>query len=90
MRDRIEKTLNRIACTVLNERTPIANDANVTELGADSLDMIEMIMGIEEEFRMEIPDADAERLLTINQMTDYLIEHKDEIYTNTDWVSKDI
>jgi len=73
-KEEIKKTLNRIACTMLNEKAPIDNDANVIELGADSLDMIEMVMAIEETFFLDIPDADAEELLTVNKMADYLIK----------------
>ena len=44
----------------------------VEDLGADSLDIVELIMGIEEEFDIEIPDEDAEKLTTIGKVVDYL------------------
>ncbi len=44
----------------------------VEDLGADSLDIVEMIMMIEEKFKIEIPDSDAENLLTIKDVIDYL------------------
>lgn len=44
----------------------------VEDLGADSLDIVELIMAIEEEFEIEIPDEDAENLLTIQQTIAYV------------------
>lgn len=44
----------------------------VEDLGADSLDIVELIMAIEEEFEVEISDEDAEKLLTVEQTTEYV------------------
>ena len=44
----------------------------VEDLGADSLDIVELIMGIEEEFDIEISDEDAEKLTTVGEATDYI------------------
>ena len=44
------------------------------ELGADSLDAVEMIMGFEEEFQIEIPDADAEKMKTVADIIKYIDE----------------
>ena len=44
----------------------------VEDLGADSLDIVELIMGIEEEFDIEIPDEDAEKLTTVGEATEYI------------------
>ncbi len=44
----------------------------VKDLGADSLDIVELVMGLEEEFGMEIPDEDAENLETIKDVLDYI------------------
>jgi len=44
----------------------------VEDLGADSLDIVELIMGIEEEFDIEIPDEDAEKLTTVGDAMDYI------------------
>lgn len=44
----------------------------VEDLGADSLDMVELIMAVEEEFGIEVPDEDAESLATVGQIADYL------------------
>lgn len=43
----------------------------VEDLGADSLDIVELIMGIEEEFDIEIPDEDAEKLTTVGEAINY-------------------
>jgi len=44
----------------------------VEDLGADSLDIVELIMGIEEEFDIEIPDEDAEKLTNVGEAMDYI------------------
>jgi len=46
----------------------------IDDLGADSLDIVELVMAMEEEFDIEIPDEDAERLQTIGDATSYLKE----------------
>ena len=46
----------------------------VDDLGADSLDVVEIIMGLEEEFDVEIPDEDAEKITTVQQIMDYVEE----------------
>ena len=48
----------------------------VDDLSADSLDIVELIMSVEEEFDMEVPDADAEKIVTVGDIIDYIIEHK--------------
>ena len=47
----------------------------VDDLGADSLDTVELIMQLEEEFGMEIPDQEAERLTTVGSAVDYIDSH---------------
>ena len=49
----------------------------IDDLGADSLDLVELIMGIEEEFNMEIPEEDAEKVVTVGDVVDYIKEHVD-------------
>ena len=44
----------------------------VEDLGADSLDVVELIMALEEKFDVEIPDSDAEKLLSIKDVVDYI------------------
>ena len=46
----------------------------IDDLGADSLDTVELIMQFEEEFNIEIPDNDAENLLSVGQAVDYISE----------------
>ena len=47
----------------------------IDELGADSLDIVELIMAIEEEFDIEIPDSDAEKVVTVGDVVDYIKEN---------------
>lgn len=44
----------------------------IDDLGADSLDIVELIMALEEEFDMEIPDADAEKIVTVGDVVEYI------------------
>jgi acyl carrier protein len=46
----------------------------VDDLGADSLDTVELVMALEEEFGVEIPDEEAEKILTVQQAIDYIKE----------------
>jgi acyl carrier protein len=47
----------------------------VDDLGADSLDTVELVMALEEAFGMEIPDEDAEKIKTINDTINYVVAH---------------
>ncbi|HEX7047494.1 MAG TPA: acyl carrier protein [Gammaproteobacteria bacterium] len=47
----------------------------VDDLGADSLDTVELVMALEEEFECEIPDEEAEKITTVRQAIDYVNEH---------------
>jgi acyl carrier protein len=47
----------------------------IDDLGADSLDTVELIMALEEEFNVEIPDEDAEKMVTVGDAMNYLKEH---------------
>ncbi|MDI6618452.1 MAG: acyl carrier protein [Clostridiales bacterium] len=49
----------------------------VDDLGADSLDIVELIMALEEEFDIEIPDEEAEKFPTVGKVVDYIKEHTD-------------
>ena len=44
----------------------------IDDLGADSLDIVELIMALEEEFDIEIPDADAEKVVKVNDVVEYI------------------
>lgn len=48
----------------------------IEDLGADSLDIVELIMALEEEFEIEVPDEDAEKLTTVGSAVTYIKEHK--------------
>jgi acyl carrier protein len=57
----------------------VTNDSSfVDDLGADSLDTVELVMALEEEFETEIPDEDAEKITTIQQAIDYINSHMGE------------
>ncbi|HEY8344591.1 MAG TPA: acyl carrier protein [Bacillota bacterium] len=51
------------------------NSSFVDDLGADSLDLVELIMALEEEFDMEIPDEDAEKISTVGDAIKYIKEN---------------
>ena len=66
---------------IIIEQLGVAEDA-VTEdaafiddLGADSLDIVELIMALEEEFDIEIPDSDAEKVVTVGDVVEYIKEN---------------
>jgi len=48
----------------------------IEDLGADSLDTVELVMALEEEFGIEIPDEDAEKIVTVKDASSYILEHK--------------
>jgi acyl carrier protein len=55
----------------------VTSDASFREdLEADSLDLVELIMELEEQFGMEIPDEDAEKITTVEEAVDYVMEHQ--------------
>ena len=48
----------------------------IEDLGADSLDIVELVMAMEEEFEVEIPDEEAENIKTVQNAVDYITAHK--------------
>ena len=56
-----------------NEITP--SSSFVDDLGADSLDTVELVMALEENFNLEIPDDDAEKIRTVQDAMDYIEKH---------------
>ncbi|MDR3278921.1 MAG: acyl carrier protein [Synergistaceae bacterium] len=72
--DEIMAKLKELVIDRLNvEEDQIKADASfVEDLGADSLDIVELIMGIEEEFDVEIPDEDAEKLTNVGEALAYV------------------
>ena len=59
------------------DETDVTPDASFREdLEADSLDLVELIMELEEQFGMEIPDEEAEKITTVEEAVDYVVEHQ--------------
>ena len=57
------------------EEDEVTSEASfVEDLGADSLDTVELVMALEEEFGIEIPDEDAEKILSVGKALDYIKE----------------
>ena len=59
----------------VTESTVILEASFVDDLGADSLDIVELVMALEEEFDIEIPDSDAEKVVSVGDVVDYIKEH---------------
>ena len=58
------------------EKEKLTNDASFMEdLGADSLDTVELVMAFEEEFGIEIPDEDAEKITRVKEAVEYIESH---------------
>ena len=74
----VEKKVKEIISEQLGvaetEVTPEA--AFIEDLGADSLDIVELVMAFEEEYGLEIPDEDAEKIRTVNDVIGYIESHK--------------
>ena len=75
-----EELLNKIKAVVVEKLgvkpEDVTTDASfVNDLGADSLDRVELVMALEEEFDIEIPDADAEKVVTVGDVVDYIKEN---------------
>ncbi len=72
----IEERVKKIVAEQLGVKDDIANDASfVDDLGADSLDTVELVMALEEEFECEIPDEEAEKITTVQLAIDYINEN---------------
>jgi acyl carrier protein len=76
----IEARVKKIVIEQLGvKEEEVTNDASfVDDLGADSLDSVDLVMAIDEEFETEIPDEDAEKITTIQQAVDYINSHAGE------------
>ena len=59
----------------ITETSVTMESSFIDDLGADSLDIVELIMALEEEFDTEIPDADAEKVVTVGDVVDYIKDH---------------
>ncbi len=76
----IEARVRKIVVEQLGvKEEELKNDASfVDDLGADSLDTVELVMALEEEFETEIPDQQAEKITTIQEAIDYIESNKDK------------
>lgn len=75
--DNIEQRVKKIVAEQLgvNEAEVKSESSFVEDLGADSLDTVELVMALEEEFNCEIPDEEAEKITTVKQAVDYVNGH---------------
>ena len=75
--DNLEARVKKIVAEQLGiAEAEIKNESSfVEDLGADSLDNVELVMALEEEFECEIPDEDAEKITTVQQAIDYVKAH---------------
>ena len=71
--DKVKKIIAEKLSVELEEVVPEASF--VDDLGADSLDLVELIMSMEEEFDIDISDEDAEKLVTVKDAIDYINSH---------------
>jgi acyl carrier protein len=73
----VEKRIKEIVAEQLGvEGSQVTNEASfMDDLGADSLDTVELVMALEEEFDIEISDENAEKIQTVQDAIDYITEH---------------
>ena len=73
MADLFERVKNLIVEELAVDPDEVTLEASfIDDLGADSLDVVELVMALEEEFNLEIPDEDAEKIETVQDAIDYL------------------
>ena len=72
-----EERVIKLVCSQLGVKDEeVTSDASfVEDLGADSLDTVELVMALEEEFETEIPDEDAEKITTVKEAMEYIEAH---------------
>ncbi len=75
--ENVEQRAKKIVAEQLGvNEADVKNESSfVNDLGADSLDTVELVMALEEEFDIEIPDEDAEKITTVQQAVDYIKSH---------------
>ncbi|MDO9597503.1 MAG: acyl carrier protein [Azoarcus sp.] len=75
--ENIEQRVKKIVAEQLGvNESEIKNESSfVDDLGADSLDTVELVMALEEEFECEIPDEEAEKITNVQQAIDYVTAH---------------
>lgn len=74
----IEERVKKIVADQLGVKEDVvaADSSFVDDLGADSLDNVELVMALEEEFECEIPDEEAEKITNVQHAIDYIAAHK--------------
>jgi acyl carrier protein len=75
--ENIEQRVKKIVAEQLGvNEADIKNESSfIDDLGADSLDTVELVMALEDEFETEIPDEEAEKITTVQQAIDYVTGH---------------
>ena len=78
--ENIEQRVRKIVAEQLGvNEAEVKNESSFQEdLGADSLDIVELVMALEEAFGTEIPDEEAEKITTVQQAVDYITSHSKE------------
>ncbi len=74
------ETIERVKSIIVEQLGVAAEDVNenasfIEDLGADSLDIVELVMALEEEYDIEISDEDAEKIQTVGDAVNYIVEH---------------
>lgn len=71
--EKVKKTI--VEQLGVSETSVTAEASFIDDLGADSLDIVELIMALEEEFDIEIPDGEAEKIATVGDVVEYIKSH---------------
>jgi acyl carrier protein len=77
----VEKSVERRVIEIIVEQLGVSTEevaleaSFIDDLGADSLDLVELIMAMEEEFGLEISDEDAEKIQTVQDVVNYINQH---------------
>jgi acyl carrier protein len=77
----VEKSVERRVIEIIVEQLGVSTEevtleaSFIDDLGADSLDLVELIMAMEEEFGLEISDEDAEKIQTVQDVVNYVNQH---------------
>ena len=71
-------TFEKVRDIVVEQLGVEPDEVAIDDLGADSLDIVELIMAFEEEFNIEIPDEAAEKIKTVQDVVTYIDQHKDK------------
>ena len=72
--DRVKKII--VSQLNVSEEQVSPEASFIDDLGADSLDQVELVMALEEEFETEIPDEEAEKITTVKEAIDYILAHQ--------------